>query len=194
MMVEKNNQDDTIPKGYTRVTAVLETFTNFDSILPHVLENATERGSVIHEFCEYHALNLFVDEPPEKCKFYIESFKKWFDEMVVKILCTEKRVNHDKYLVSGQFDLICQLKGDASGTWTILDYKSPQVKSKTWQIQTAAYMLLAEEILNIKISRRMALMLDNEGKKAKCVEYTDHENDKKLFLSALSLHKFFTKK
>lgn len=187
-------ENDSIPKGYTRVTAVLETFTNFDSILPHVLENATERGSVIHEFCEYHALSLFVDEPPENCKPYIESFKKWFDEMVLEIYSTELRINDGDYRVSGQFDLICRLKGDNPGQWTVIDFKSPQVKSKTWQIQTAAYMLLINKNLHIHVTRRMALMLDNEGKKAKCVEYTDHENDINLFLSALSLHKFFMKK
>ena len=192
-MIE-NPENDTIPKGYTRVTAVLETFTNFDSILPHVLENATARGSVIHDFCESHALSLFVDEPPENCKPYIDSFKKWYNEIVMEVFSTEQRVSHPGYLISGQFDLICRLKGDPENCWTILDYKSPQVKSKTWQLQTAAYMILAEEILGVKITRRMALMLNKEGKQAKCVEYTDHQNDKKLFLEALALHKFFSKK
>ena len=52
-----------------------------------------------------HALNLFVDECDQDCKNYVDSFKEWYDQMVVKLLYNEKRLNSEKYKISGKFDI-----------------------------------------------------------------------------------------
>ena len=80
-------------------------------------------------------------------------------------------------------DLCVVLQGDTLPT--IVDIKTPQSPSDSWQLQTAAYQLLAAEELLLLADRRICLMLSKEGAQPKILEYTDHEKDQRLFLNAL---------
>lgn len=178
----------TIPDGYVRVTEVLKPFCDFSSIDPKVLENAADRGTRTHAFCEAYALNLFLPEVDKDCKPYFDSYCYWFDRMVDEVYHVEPRINHERYRLSGQIDLICRLKGD--DCISIVDLKTPQVIADSWKLQTAAYKILTESI-DIKVSRRMCLQLSRVGAPPKVVEYDDHEKHERLYLAALELYHFF---
>ena len=184
-------KEDDIPTGYTRVTEILSSYISFDNVPSESLQKATTRGSRVHDHCEYHALSLFVEEPDEECKLYVDSFKKWFDLMVDKVYHTEMRLNHPTYKFSGKFDMLVHIKSDPADCITVLDIKTPQTKSLSWELQTAAYHILVEEVLGFKVERRMALILNKDGRIAKPIEHTDHKKDKDLFLKAVEIHRFF---
>lgn len=180
---------DDIPPGYARVTEVLEPYTSFDGIDAAVLKKAADRGTRVHKYCELYVQNLLIEKVDDECKPYVDSFIQWFDSMVKEVWVSEMRLSCSKYLISGKLDLIVTLKGDT--TETLVDLKTPQQASQSWQLQTAAYRYLMRVSQGIDITRRVCLILDKEGKLPKLVEYTDHERDERLFLSAAELFHFF---
>lgn len=187
-------ENDAIPAGYVRVTEVLTPFSGFSGVNPESsfginIANAADRGERTHGYCEAHALGLFIEDCDEDCKNYVDAFKKWFDTMVEKVIHAEIRLNSATYRISGKFDMLCILKGDVG--LTLVDYKTPQAESSTWQLQTAAYQILVEECLGLKVDRRICLMLPKTPSSVKVVEYAGHERDKELYLKALELHRFF---
>jgi hypothetical protein len=182
-------QEPEIPEGYLRVTEVLNPFSTLGEIDPKIIAHAADRGSRVHAYCESYSLGLFVTDVDDDCKNYFEVFKAWFDEMVEKVLYTEKRLNSPTYRISGAFDMIAILKGDTKPT--LVDIKTPASPSSSWQLQTAAYQLLALECLNEFVSRRICLMLPKYKDIAKVVEYEDHKGDQEKYLMALELYRFF---
>jgi len=180
---------DKIPEGYLRVTQVLNPFSTLKEIDPVTLANAADRGTRVHTLCESYALGLFVTEVDEDCKNYFEVYKKWFDAMVVKVIHTELRLNSPTYKISGEFDLLAVLKGDTEPT--LIDIKTPASSSVSWQLQTAAYQLLAKEVLGLETPRRLCLMLPKYGDSPKIVEYKNHAKDQDLYIKALELYRFF---
>jgi len=192
----KKNEPDLIPDGYLRVTTVLSPFVSFDHIRPDVLANAADRGTRVHKFCEaytkarmLHAHNFVIDTADDDCKPYLSSFVAWYESVVDCVIYNELRLNCPKIKVSGQFDLLCRLKGDDS--LVIIDFKTPQQSAISWQLQTAAYRYLLRSVKGEEATRRISLILDKEGGMPKVCEYTDHDKDEKLFLNALELYRFF---
>lgn len=188
--------EDPIRSGFVRVTDVLSPFTNFDCVDKDVLNLACDRGTRVHQYCQSYILNIFIDEVDEDCKPYFDSFVRWFDEYVDLVLGVEIRLYHQQLKFTGQVDLICRIKGDKS--LTIVDFKTPTSHSRTWALQTAAYLELVRNASFstykecICVSRRMALRLsDKQGGDVKVHEYFNHERDIELFKSALSLNRFF---
>lgn len=181
------NPDNEIPSGYVRVTSVLKVFQDFSNVLPQVLERAADRGQRVHQLCEAHSLGLFIPEVDDDCKHYFSAFTEWFDSRVEKVLVQESRMNSAKYRLSGQVDMIVLMKNDTKPT--IVDIKTPLTVLKMWKLQTAAYRLLAREELGIECNRRLCLMLPNEPRSVKISEYVKHDNDERLFLNALELHR-----
>jgi len=184
--MKKQNE---IREGFTRVTSVLNPFTDFSMIEPAVLANASDRGTRVHNFCELYAKNLLIEPVDEDCKPYVESFIEWFDNFVGEVLHVEERLYCDDLKITGQIDLICKLKG--SDRIYIIDLKTPQTSSKSWKLQTAAYQYLSVIGLGYFIQERGCLMLDKNGGQAKFISYTDYEKDSTLYFSALKLYRFF---
>ncbi len=180
-----------IPEGYTRVTEVLKPYNNLHSIDPTVLAKAADRGSRVHKYCETYALGLFLPEIDADCNNYVQAFISWFDERVEKVLAIETRLNSEKHKLSGQLDLICSLKG--SDEICLIDIKTPASASFTWQLQTAAYQLLALQCTGMEIQRRICLKLPKHTSTASIIEYLDHDSDSRLFLNALELFKLSNK-
>lgn len=182
-------QETEIPAGYLRVTEVLTPYSTLGELDPTIVSNAADRGTRVHAYCESHALNLFVSEVDEDCKNYFEIFKEWFDEMVESVVRTECRMNSPTYRISGACDLIAILRGDTKPS--LIDIKTPNSPSLSWQLQTAAYQMLARDILSVDCHRRVCLMLPKYGNKARIMEYVEHDKDQQLYLKALELYRFF---
>lgn len=180
---------DEIPAGYLRVTEVLQPFSKLDLINPEVLAKAADRGTRVHKYCEMHALGLFVEEYDQDCKNYVEAFKKWFDEWVVEVLFMEVRLNHEKYRISGKPDMVARLKYDKEPS--LIDFKTPQAAQISWDLQTAAYDMLIEDIMGVKVGRRFCLMLPKDDSRIKISEYYDRDKSIRLYLNALELYRFY---
>lgn len=186
-MRNKNNTPQLT--GYTRVSDVLSPFTDFSHIDKNVLLNAANRGTRVHKYIELHLHNLFVADIDEDCQPYFESFLQWQADILDKVYCLEDRYYCDDYKITGQVDMIGTFKG--SDEQIIIDIKTPQSQSKTWRLQTAAYLYLARKNVDPSIKRRGCLMLDKLGAPANFVEYTS-KLDEDLFFKALELKRFFT--
>lgn len=178
-----------VPIGYTSVTTVLSAYSGLGDIDKEVLKKAADRGTRAHKLCEMYAKGLLVVDPEPDCMGYIEAFKAWYDAMCIKPLYLEHRLDSAKHRLSGGVDMIAILRGDTEPT--IIDIKTPVNASKTWRLQTAAYKMLAEEELGLKIGRRIALQLPRDGLKAKVIEYTEHAKDQDLYLKALEVYRYF---
>ena len=183
---------DEIPEGYARVTEILSPYNDFTQIDHDVLARAADRGSRVHAYCEAYALGLFLPELDADCKPYVESFIDWFDAMVELVIHAEIRLNCPIMKISGQCDLIVQLKGDTHVS--IIDIKTPATASKSWRLQTAAYQLLAKRSLDLDCTRRACLMLPKSGRSSALIEFDNHQKDQDLFLNAVELFWFFKKK
>lgn len=183
-----SDEENEIPKGFTRVTEVISTFNDFGFVSKEVLEAACERGTLVHDMCELYALDMLIMAVPPHVKGYVDCFKEWFDNYVTEVILTETRLNDDGLKLTGKIDYLLKMKG--SNQLVILDIKTPVSKSKTWQLQTSAYQKLLDEVKGIKVDRRVCLMLSNEGKPAKIIEYTS-EKDIEIFMKAFEVHKFF---
>lgn len=177
-----------IRAGYDRVTSILERFSGYEGIDPEILRKAGERGTKVHKYCEAYAKEEWFPTPDEKIKPYVDSFIGWFDTMVEKVICLEERHYNDTYMITGAVDAILILKGDTEPT--IVDYKTCQIMPRTAQLQTAAYMFLANKY---KPKRRIALKLLKTGKPPKVVEYTDFHSDWILYKGILNAIRFFNK-
>lgn len=175
-----------IKQEYTRVTEILSLYNNFDAIRPEVLQHAADRGTKVHAYCAMIARGEWFPAQEEGVVPYIESFKQWFDKMVDNVELVEKRLYNDELMLTGAIDLVCTIRG--SDTPVVVDIKTPQAKSRSWNLQLAAYRYLYGENED---PRRIALQLQKTGKIAKIVEYRDHERDWKLYLSALQLYRYF---
>lgn len=183
------NLDDEIPMGYSRVTDILSPFNDFSGIDPKVLANAADRGQRVHRYCELYAKSMLIEEPTNDCKPYVQSFVDWFEACVEKVVYSEMRINCAKYKLSGKFDDVFILKGDKGAC--LIDKKTPQTASQSWQLQTAAYRILLKDEMDFIVQRRACLILDKFGGKARFHEHTNHESDERRFINALDLHRFF---
>jgi hypothetical protein len=181
--------DDIIPSGYTRVTEILSPFNDFSNIDPLTLANAADRGQRVHRYCELYSRSLLIEEPTPDCKPYVDSFIAWFDSYVEDVIYSEIRINCAKYKLSGRLDDVFILKGDTLPI--LIDKKTPQNPSKSWELQTAAYRILLREELGFHVERRACIILDKFGGKARFNEHTNHSVDETRFLNALDLHRFF---
>ncbi len=171
------------------VTEVLSPWQDYSRIKPDVLEEAKLRGSLAHGLFAAHALCLWIPAIPDNCVGYFDSFKRWFDATVERVVAVEKKMAHPVYYYTGQLDLLCQIKGDSG--LTLLDHKTPIGLYLSWRVQTSAYRELALlEYPNIK--RTGSLRLSREGKRAKFDEHTGTIHlDFAIFLACLTAFKFF---
>lgn len=178
-----------ITEGYVRVTEVLSPYNDFSKVPPQRLEEAKIRGTVVHDFCELYALDLLIEPIPFEYKLYFDSFVAWFETYVDYVINAEERIYHPIYKFCGKYDLLCKLKGD--DRIVLVDYKTPFNHHKAWQLQSAAYYILLQEVRKINVERRLTLRLNGVGNPAKVTEYTNHQRDCAMFLDALRLHYFF---
>jgi hypothetical protein len=174
-----------IREDFTRVTSVLEAYTDFSSIPEEVLDKACKRGTEAHA-----AIETFLKYGYESNNIFLESYMKWHNIMKPSNCIPERRIYNEEYKLTGAVDMICKLDGQ----WCLVDFKTPVSKSKTWLPQVAAYKWLCDMEGETPISRILVLQIDRKGKMPKVTEYTDeYEKGIRLYQSALELHRYFNK-
>ncbi len=183
----KEHMSEIILPGYTRVTEPLDGFSKYDMIPEEVLEKAADRGRRIHKYCEMYSQGLFYNVDDD-CRNQMMCFEKWFDENVVKVIFCEKRIYHPIYMLTGCVDMLAILKGDIQPS--VIDIKSTCNTYKSWSLQTAAYQMLLQDILEIKPISRIAINLPKTGNSIKVLEYGNYDEDIRLYLNCLELYRF----
>ena len=175
-------------------TTVLSPYADFSMISPAVLRHAAHRGTRVHGAIAAHLLGLWVPTLDNEAQPRFDSFRRWADIMVDKVVFVEKEIYCDCFDYHGHPDAALILR-DWPGV-VVIDWKSPLVESKTWTIQVAAYCHLVDKHGGLpdglKVERAGAVMLDPKGKTAKMVEYTESINTAfSVFLAALTAWKYF---
>lgn len=178
------------------VTTVLGCFSDFSRVPPRVLEHAANRGTRIHGAAAAHLSGLWVSKLTPEEQPYFDSFRRWADIMIDKVVFVEKAITCDCFGFKGHPDAALILKGETGVT--VADWKSPITEGKTWKGQNAAYWHLVDKhggiplTVAVGVKRCASIMLSPKGKTAKMKEHTeDHLNYFNAFLGALQAYKFF---
>lgn len=174
---------DRVLSNYTRVTDVLYPFSGLHKIDPEVVKNAANRGTRVHKLCD-----LLIKDPSQGGYYdlevagYMMSFEKWY--IGKKFSAKPERFFCDEYMLTGECDAIYQEGDDL----VLVDFKTPQKESLTWQLQLSAYSYLARKD-GIRIAHIEVVQLMKTGKEAKVYRYKE-EWEEYLKLYGL-YHKFF---
>jgi len=172
---------------YPSVTEVLSPFVDFSMIAPSVLDAASERGTRVHDICAGIAQGFYIADVPSECKGYVDSFQRWLDFFVGKVILVETRLVDDAFMYHGQIDLFVTAK---RGEQMLIDLKTPVSHQRAWRIQLAGYKNLVQKNGGSP-SRCGSLQLNPEGKPAKMQWYEGGAQDMNYFLQALNLYRYF---
>jgi hypothetical protein len=179
-------------KSYS-VTTILNCFSDFSKIPPHILEAAIERGNVVHSIAADYANSkkrgtFFAPTETEHFGFFV-SYRKWFDACVREVLFVETRFFDSVLGYDGKVDLVAEL---VDGRTAVIDIKTPIVPSKTWAGQIAALIPLAKQYLST--DRKvvgMAVQPKKDGRAATAITYKNSDADFAAFVNALTAFRYF---
>jgi len=178
--------------GIPSVTEVLGCFTDFSMINPAVLKHACDRGTKTHNAIAAHLSGLWVSTLDDEVQPYFDSFRRWADIMLDRVILVENEGICDCYNFMGHYDAVVILKGEDRPT--LIDWKSPISGNRTWICQCSAYCHLAEKHSKVPVNRCGCVMLSPKGKTAKMQDYTSHRNEAfSVFLAALTAFKWLKK-
>ena len=166
--------------NYTRVTEALFFCSGLKSIPSEVLKRAALRGEKAHEVVDalingIGFLNLDTD-----IAGYIASFEQWGEK---DFIAKPERFYCDKLKLTGEVDGIYK----ENGKFVLVDFKTPEKESKTWQLQLSAYAYLARES-GYQIDRVEVIKLDKKGKEPKVFVYEERFD---LYLKCLDVYRHF---
>jgi len=170
-------------EDYTRVTSVLFPFSGLRNIDPHILKNAADRGTKVHEICDALINDLGVFDIQDSIQGYIDSLKQWLPEK--EFIQKPNRFYCNKHMLTGECDAIYK---DDTGLH-LIDFKTSVNESKTWKLQGSAYYYLAHQA-GYDIKTIEFVKLSKEGKKPKVYIY---EPDWDMFYKCLEVYRFFYK-
>ena len=169
-----------------RVTEVLQAYTNFDMIKPDVLDFASVRGTQAHKAIE-NILTGKWTPIPENARPYVNSFKIFKKDMILKTEFVEKEFKDEIYGLIGHIDWGGYLQ-DKPKKFTLIDWKTALQEQPIWKGQLSAYKYLAEEYDPKRIG---SLRLDPNGGIAKMAWYENSAEAWEAYLCALTALKYF---
>ena len=167
------------------VTEILGKYVDFSRIPDQVLFEACQRGQIVHSACSALALGAWVRPLPPTYSGYFESFERWFNNNVKRVVIVEKTFVNETLGYTGRPDLVVEL---INGLFLLVDIKTPIAEGKTWKVQLAAYNYLLNQV-GIFPQSSASLRLKPNGAEAIAVRYDDWIYDFNIFLSALNAHR-----
>lgn len=167
---------------YIRVSSVLYPFSGLQNIDEDVVANAARRGTKIHKICEGIVSGLGEVGVDDEVRGYIDSFNKWW-ATGIDVVEMEKRFWDDDLRITGQVDFIIKTPDGL----IIADLKTSSRVSKTWQVQGAAYAMLARKA-GYDIKKTVFIHLNKHGTHPTIYEYPV---DDSFFLSVLRTYLHF---
>ncbi len=187
------------PTGFPSVTQSLK----FHIDTQFFTDEARDRGSAVHGAAAAHLLGLFIAPLPDAWQGYFDSFRRWADLMVDRVVVVEQRLVDPELGIAGKPDLVAVLRADDCNA--LVDWKTG-APSKWWPLQIAAYRKLLKvgcftnadgkpvEFAGIDTTRGGCVRLYASGRAGKFYEYTDtFQRDLNIFYSVLNAYKYFEK-
>lgn len=173
------------------VTQVLGVFSRpaYSGVDQSVIAEAADRGRRVHAWCAGYARKVFMLPPAQDICGYTESFVRWFDSVVERVVLVEEELVHPTWMYVGHPDLVVALAG--SDQHVLIDLKTPLGILPQYKAQLAAYKELIEAARGIAIDRMGILRLKRDGGPALFTESTESARDLAAFLHALEAYKYF---
>ena len=159
--------------------------TDYDAVPPHILEEAKILGSIVHRVTELYDKNTldFATIRPDALPF-LTAWIRFLRESEFEITHIEPRLYSHRYGFAGTPDRI----GIHKGKKTIIEIKTPKTWHRATGPQTAGQAILIREQLGIKIQKRYAIKLSEDGS-FKVYPCTDRL-DEPVFLASITLEKW----
>ncbi len=197
--------------NYVRVSTIIgkQTAEEMAAIPSDVLANAAYRGTKVHDYCTTYVKGLWLPVMEAEYEPFVQTFIEWYDQKVKKLLFTNTRLYDDEKKITGEFDMIVELK--ENNRIAMLDLKTSANVSRSWPVQLAAYKHLCELngfhpdiYYNIHLKKTKSATYElKEGiktmvtpPKVKSVEipHGDLTASWEIFSSALTCYNFFNRK
>lgn len=176
------------PTPYPSVTQILKPYIDTEWFTP---EHA-KRGTTVHAACEAHLSGLFMMPLPPEYQPYFDSFRKWVDQVVDRVVLSEERLVDSARGYCGKPDAILVIKGD--DTNSLWDWKTSQAYQPWWLLQGSAYRSLAK-VNGIETSRGGSVRLKKDGSGCLIDMWPDNPSkDMNIFTGLLNAHNFFNKR
>lgn len=186
MKTTETNEEETIKSGYRRVTDILGPQTGYGSIPDKILRVAADRGTRVHAaIAEYLRGRGMWHEEPEDIP-YLDSFEKWWKEGS-EITSLETRYYCDKYMLTGQCDVILQKEGKN----ILIDWKTSVKVNDTWRYQGAAYRHLMQGTYDI--DEVWFVKLCKKGGEPEVIKYARDECEANflIFIKCIEIYEIF---
>lgn len=156
-----------------------------DNIPTSILDNASERGTAVHQAIEFYNKYKFANIN-EEYKGYFEAYQKWYDKMdyFIREIKSEVQVYHKVLNYAGTIDMLIT---DTKEEKTLVDIKTTnELNVKYVSLQLSAYKeALASQ--KIKIEKMYVLWLKKDG----TYEYIEVPDKKNIFMYSLLLYNFW---
>ncbi len=169
--------------NYTRVTHILGAFSGLQSIPKDILQNAAERGTLVHQFIDAYIEEMPSPDVPSHIAGYIDSFKIWASNKA--FVKKPDRLYCDDLMITGEIDAIYEERGHL----VLVDFKTPAKESCTWKYQASAYSYLLKKS-GIDIIRTEFVKLEKNGAEPRVYEY---QEDMETFKKIYEVYKLFFK-
>lgn len=144
---------------------------------------AAEKGSEIHEQCEY--LHRGLPPPSSQYASLCDGYRVWFNDNVLEVLKAEDVVVGIPAGFAGRRDLLCVLKDHRKA---VVDIKTQAVKEKPnfypeWAMQLSAY-----SYNEVEQPARISVVIDSQKPSPVYVkEWENHKGDMEAFLNCVKL-------
>lgn len=177
---------DEVYKGYTRVSKMLQVYSDYSYIKPGVLERKQVIGTNVHEaIANGNGENL----RPRELAYY-NSFRRWQVSVDFRPLHKEMRFFDASWRITGQVDAIGTLGN--SNELILVDYKTASVPMpKVWILQAHFYHYLALKGGFETLSERVLFVQLSEIHTPKARVYKIEPRFMRLCESIVSLHHYF---
>lgn len=100
-----------------------------------IKEEATSRGTTVHEACETYSKTGDIVALPEDYELYLQGFINWCEKFKPSHIYTEIPIRSKKHGYAGRTDLVCKLDGE----WWLIDIKTSKRMDPGMGLQLAAY-------------------------------------------------------
>lgn len=172
---------------YPSVTRILNKYTDFSRVPAHRLQAAADKGKRVHAVCASIAQGNFAAYEDDIAG-YVKSFERWMDTIKPNVLLVEQELVSDIYQFMGHPDLVIEWE-DGIGKIGVIDLKTPQIISKTWEPQIAAYTYLADAYLETSCTKNGFLRLSPKGDMPRFTQIR-HIEGLAVFFNALAAHNY----
>lgn len=156
-----------------------------DNIPTSILDNASERGTAVHQAIEFFNKYKFANIN-EEYEGYFEAYKKWYKENRFPFIKIESEIQvyHNILRYAGTIDMLIT---DTLEEYILVDIKTTnELNMKYVSLQLSAYK---EALANqkVKVKAMYVLWLKKDG----TYEYKEVPDKKSIFMYSLLLYNFW---